>query len=78
MLIALDFGSTLARIDPFVQLAEQNGLSDDVAALLDRIASGEIGFEPGLRSVADHLDGLQDDAVENAVADVRMGPTAVI
>ena len=76
MLFALDFDSTLAQTDPYVRLAEENGTSEEVSALLDRISRGDVAFEAGLQSVADHLEGLKEDAAEDALADLRVDPVA--
>lgn len=76
MLVAMDFDSTLAQSDPYVRLAQEQGQSRAVATLLDRVASDEVSFENGIRSVADHLEGLQEETVEATFADVDADPAA--
>jgi phosphoserine phosphatase len=58
MLVAFDFDATLVESDPYLRLAQQHGTDGEVAGVLDRMASGDLAFETGLRSVADHLAGL--------------------
>ncbi|ELZ36539.1 phosphoserine phosphatase [Halorubrum saccharovorum DSM 1137] len=66
MLVAFDFDGALAVSDPFVRLGEQHGTGNDIASLLDRMRAGDIEHEGGLRSIADHLEGLETEEVEEA------------
>ncbi|MFB6204953.1 MAG: HAD family hydrolase [Haloglomus sp.] len=77
MLVAFDFDGALAESDPYRRLAEQHGTDGEVAGVLDRMASGDLAFETGLRSVADHLEGLPDAEVETALDHLRPRPAAV-
>ncbi|MFB6141917.1 MAG: HAD family hydrolase [Halorientalis sp.] len=76
MLVAFDFSDTLARTDPFVRLGEPQGESEEVAALLDRMATGDAAFGAGLESVADRLAGLPVEAADRALEAVRLNPAA--
>lgn len=76
MLVAMDFDGTLAQFDPYVRLARERGRSGEVATLLDRIGNDEIAFESGIRTVAGHLEGLQEDTVEASLADADADPAA--
>lgn len=76
MLLAFDFDGALAESDPYVRLAEQQGESEDVAALLDRLSNDDIAFEEGLRSVADRLEGLPVSEAEAAYDHIQIRPGA--
>lgn len=76
MLVAFDFDGALVRSDPYIRLGEQHGTGEEVAAVLDRTATGDLGFEAGLRSIADHLAGLPVDDAAHAYEHLRPRPEA--
>jgi phosphoserine phosphatase len=77
MLVAFDFDGALVGTDPFVGLAEQHGTGGEVAGVLDRMAGGDLAFEAGLRTVADHLSGLPVAEAEAAYDRLEPRPAAV-
>lgn len=72
MLVSFDFDGALAESDPFVELGETHGTGDDIAAMTDRMATGDVAYERGLQSVASHLEGLQTDAADAALPDLQL------
>ncbi|WP_435067161.1 HAD family hydrolase [Haloplanus sp. C73] len=72
MLLAFDFEGTLAASDPYIRLGEQHGTGDEIAALLDRMATGDLDYEEGLRTVASHLEGLEIADGKAALDDLRI------
>lgn len=66
MLFAFDFDGALVDSDPYVLLGEQAGVDDEVSGLLDRMWTGNLGFETGLEMLADELSGLPESEVEAA------------
>lgn len=72
MLVTLDFDGVLAVSDPYVRLAEEQGASEDVAAALDRMTTGDMDYERGLQSVADRLEGLQAADADAALEQLQI------
>jgi phosphoserine phosphatase len=66
MLVVFDFDGTLAASDPFARLGEQHGTPGAVDGVLERMWSGELDYEEGLRTITDHLEGMPGEDVEAA------------
>lgn len=77
MLVAFDFDNVLVDADPYVQLGEQHGVSEEVASLLDGVSNREFAFEQGLQSVADQLEGLRLEDAEPGIDRLEVRPAAV-
>lgn len=75
-LVVLDVDETLVRDDAIGLLAVRAGVSDDVAALTERAAAGELGFGESLKARAALLAGLSAGDVAAVRDALRLTPGA--
>ncbi|ELY64609.1 phosphoserine phosphatase SerB [Natronococcus jeotgali] len=78
--VAFDFDGTLSDSEMTVLLGNQCGVADEMAEITERSMNDEIEYAESLRRRAALLEGLDDDAVETAFAEVelREGAAALI
>ncbi|AGB39640.1 phosphoserine phosphatase SerB [Natronococcus occultus] len=78
--VAFDFDGTLSDSEMTVLLGKQCGVADEMAEITERSMNDEIEYAESLRRRAALLEGLEEDAVAAAFAEVelREGAAALI
>ncbi|MFB6119927.1 MAG: HAD-IB family phosphatase [Halobacteriaceae archaeon] len=72
MLVAFDFDGALAENDMTVALAAEAGVEDEVAAIADRAATGDVDHAEGIRERVALFEGLSADRVDSAFDRVKL------
>ena len=73
-LFVSDMDSTMIGQECIDELADFAGLKDKVAAITERAMQGELDFESALRERVELLEGLDESAIEQCLAE-RIRPT---
>lgn len=73
-LVAFDFDGTLSPDEMFRPLAKRASVADDVAKLTELATNDEVSYADSLRERAALLEGLDEDLVREAFAEVRLRP----
>lgn len=71
-LVAFDFDGTLSPSEMFLPLADRMGVAADVADITERAMNDEISYAESLRERAAMLEGLTDEQVEEAYAELEL------
>jgi len=74
MLVAFDFDGTLSGDEMTTFLAEKCGVVEQMDAITERAMNGEIEYARSLRERCALLEGLEDEAVEDAFGQVHLRP----
>ena len=75
-LIAFDFDGTLSDSEMTVLLGDQCGVADEMADITERAMNDELSYAESLRSRAELLAGLSEDAATEAYSQVVLRPDA--
>jgi phosphoserine phosphatase len=71
-LIAFDFDGTLSDSEMTVLLGRQRGVADEMADITERAMNDELSYADSLRRRARLLEGLEEEAAEEAYGEVRL------
>ena len=75
-LVAFDFDGTLSDSEMTVLLGEREGVADEMASITERAMNDEISYAKSLRDRAALLEGLEEEAAEDAYDAVTLRPGA--
>lgn len=75
-LVVLDMDSTLTQGEIIDELAERQGVREDVARITERAMQGELDFEQSLRARVKLLEGLPISALNDVRAHIELTPGA--
>lgn len=75
-LLIADMDSTIVTSETLTDVAEAAGKGDIIAEITDRVMRGELDFADSLRERVAMLEGLSENALEQAYGEIEVSPGA--
>jgi phosphoserine phosphatase len=75
-LVLADMDSTIIEAETLDELADYAGIKDRIAAITARAMNGELDFHAALRERVSLLKGLEEDALAETLARMKINPGA--